>query len=313
MLGVMVAGTALVMLLGARHAPVAKKAAPPARIAEAEPWLSKEAAAQIVDENGQLGPLFAGAELGEPAPSIEVRERIERFARANHVEIELEILDARLASVRFAVSYAGCCGYEAADVLARRLGRPSTGNCCVCGTDTWINDWALINDHVYRRARVRVNRVEVRWARQLTLSELLARANELVGMDAAAVRDAAGERWQVFPVSSGLYDVPDVPQAFLAVPYAGYLYPDEYPIDLRRPDELGFSVNVVDGRISEVSVMVAGLNREGEERADALKTLRSTWGPPTIRRRNLWTWHVRDRRITAVVDSYQPQVTVRAI
>lgn len=314
MLGAMVAGTALVMLVGARHAPVAKMPSPPARVAEAEPWLTAEAAAQIVGEHGKLGPLFAGLELGGPAPSADVRERIEKFARANHVELELEIVDAQLTSVRFAVTYAGCCGYEPADVLALRLDRPSTGHCCVCGDDTWINDWALANEDLYMRASVRVNRVEVRWAPRLKLPELLARANALIGMDASSVRAAAGERWQVRYVSSGLYGVPDVAATFFAVPYASARYPLDYPIYLGYlgwPDEGWARVTIEDGRIAEVSLVVRDLGEEGESRADALKALRSTWGRPSVRRRNLWTWRANDRSVTAEIGTYEPHVTVR--
>lgn len=81
--------------------------------------------------------------------------------------------------------------------------RPSTGICCLCGNDTWIDDWAIVDEANYMRASVRVNRVEVRWAPRLTIAELLARANDLVGQPASSVREVARERWQVRNVSSG--------------------------------------------------------------------------------------------------------------
>lgn len=109
MLVAMVAGTALVMVLGRRsettHRPQAPKPPPPE-----QPWLSADATAQIVSADGLPGPLFV-------------------------VAIDLEIRDGGLTAIRFAVTYGGCCGYEAADKLGLRLGRTSTGVCCVCGPD----------------------------------------------------------------------------------------------------------------------------------------------------------------------------------
>ena len=63
------------------------------------------------------------------------------------------------------MTYSGGAGYEGADVLALRVGRPSTGGCCVCiGPDRWINDWVFATeDGEYVRARVNVNRLVVRW------------------------------------------------------------------------------------------------------------------------------------------------------
>lgn len=309
MLCAMVAGTALVMLVGARPAPVARPASPPPRVAEVEPWLTPEAAAQIVGKNGKLGPLFGDVELGGPAPSVEVRERIERFARTNHVEIDLEIVDARLASVRFAVSYAGCCGYEAADVLSLRLGRPGGGHCCACADTTWIDDWALAIDGVYMRASVRVNRVEVRWAPQITLAELLARANDLIGKDASSVRAAAAERWQKRRVR-----VDDVlPVSVLEMPYVPDRYPLEYPLFLGYIRALGLQVGIEDGRIAEVSVVLLDLENGPETRADALKTLRATWGRPRTRGQHEWKWRTADRSVAVQVDTYEPTITIRGV
>ena len=63
-----VATAALAVLLGARQSKPAQ--APPAAPAARErPWLTPEAAAQIIGPGGSLGPLFAGVELGGPAPS----------------------------------------------------------------------------------------------------------------------------------------------------------------------------------------------------------------------------------------------------
>lgn len=309
MLCAMVAGTALVMLVGARHDPSPKPAAP-ARLEE-EPWLSKEAAAQIIGADGKLGPLFAGVELGGPAPSIETRERIENFARANHVDIELEIAEATLVSVRFAVTYAGCCGYEGADVLALRLGRPSTGVCCVCGPDTWINDWAIASDDgTYMRAKVRVNRVEVRWEHALDVTGMLDRANRLLGQDAESVRAAAGERWASRSVPSPYYGEPAKPYAFLAMPHATYF---DLAIDLRSNDEFGAQLIVEDGRIAEVSFVMRELEEDSDTRSAATKALRATWGQPVSRKRGTWTWRTADRVVTAALDTWRPSVTIRKL
>jgi hypothetical protein len=314
MLCAMVAGTALVMLVGARREPSASKASAPRRV-EAQPWLSKEAAAQIVGADGRLGPLFAGVELGGPAPSIEVRERIEKFARSNHVDIQLEIVDAELASVRFAVSYAGCCGYEGADVLALRLRRPSTGGCCVCGPDTWINDWAFASDDgTYMRASVRVNRVEVRWERTLNLTGLLERANSLLGSDATRVRAVARERWETRHVPSRFYGEPDEAHAFVAMPYARRDYPADLPIDLRSNEDFGVQLGVQNGRIAEVSFAMRELGDQSDDAFKAAtKALRSTWGRPLARSHDKWTWRTADRTITAELAAWPARVTIRAL
>ena len=127
MLAAMVAGTVAVIAGVPRREPAPPGRAHPSVGARERPWLTREATAQIVTVDGSLGPLFAGVELGGPPPTPDVRARINAFARANQVEIELDVADDTLVAVRFAVSFGGCCGYEAADVLALRLGRPDTG------------------------------------------------------------------------------------------------------------------------------------------------------------------------------------------
>src|SRR5688572_21412806 len=105
------------------------------------PWLSKEAATHILDGEANLGPLFEDVMLGAPV-SPEARAKIAAFARENNVAIDLETIEGDLAAIRFAVTFGGCCGYEGADVLALRLGRPDTSNCCGC-QETWIDDWSI--------------------------------------------------------------------------------------------------------------------------------------------------------------------------
>lgn len=177
-LGVMVAGTTLVVLAGSR--PASEPRAPVTRRPSEAPWLSREAASQIIGSRGGLGPLFEGIELGGPAPSAGVRARIAQFARANNVKIELEIAEDEVAAVRFEVMFGGCCGYEGADVLALRLDRPTAQDCCGC-EKSWLDDWAITTDDgAVLRARVRVNRVSVRWERPLTVDDLVERRTRIV-------------------------------------------------------------------------------------------------------------------------------------
>ena len=90
MLVAMAAGTLLVMVVGARGSEPHTPPVAPARTPE-EPWLSREAAAQLITADGKLGPLFADVTLGGPAPSPAVRARIAKFARDNRIKIDLEV------------------------------------------------------------------------------------------------------------------------------------------------------------------------------------------------------------------------------
>lgn len=299
MLCAMVAGTALVIVGGARREPPATPAIAAPHVAE-RPWLGQEAAAQIIGAHGALGPLFDGLEVGGPAPAAEARARIAAFARAHDVELELEIVDATLASVRFAVTYGGCCGYEGADVLALRLDRPSNGGCT--HPQTWLDHWALVTeDGTYVRASVRVNRVDVRWERALTFAELLARADQLIGMDAASVRAAAAERWV-----AGLGDGDHL----LAVPYAPA---DQrpYPIDVRAPESPALRLTVEAGTIAEVSLVAGELGETSDARDAARGALRARWGRPAHRSGDGSTWRTAARTVTAELDGWLPRLTIR--
>lgn len=305
MLGTMVAGTAIVLLLAARRSPETTPVAVPApspRPRE-DPWLSKEASAQIVNDGGRLGPLFDGVVLGGPAPSKEIRDRVEKFARANDVEIDLEIVDERLDAVRFSVTYGGCCGYEGADVLAMRLDRPSVGGGCFGGAPMWINDWAITSENgTYLRASVRTNRVDVRWERTLTTAALLERANGLLDQDAVKLKAAEGKRW----VEVGNRNT-------LAVPYHFQAYGYEYAVDMRYAEH-GLELVVAHGRISEVSFLLPELSSdEGERRRNAEKALLASWGRPTKKSDELWTWRTADRYVTAEHGSWRPRISIRAL
>jgi hypothetical protein len=196
MLVAMAIGTVAMVWVVSRHA--APEHAPRSRPHRIEsPWLTHEAAAELIGPDGTLGPLFAEVTLGGLAPEPEVRAQIDEFARANGVQVRFEIVDDELVAIRLDVSFGGCCGYEGADVLALRLQRPSTGRCFPIyfgQHDTWINDWSRSEDGINMHASVRVNRVAVRWERDDTLPELLERADRLVGVTTAAVRGPARAR-----------------------------------------------------------------------------------------------------------------------
>ena len=298
--GVLVAVLAaeVVFLVFGPHRPHAAPPAARARPPEA-PWLSHDAAAQIVGEGGTLGPLFAGVTLGGPAPSPEVAAQIADFARANHVSIDLDVRDGDLVAVRFAVTYAGCCGYEGADVLALRLQRPSTGNCCVCGgPDTWIDDWTIATDDgVIARARVRVNRVEVRWQPMMTLPDLLERADGLVGRDAHAVGKAARADWT--EVDHGREYVLQLPYPFRSAP----------PSVRDARDDLGVHVMVDAGTIVEVSFVLD--LADDDAATDATALLRTRFGRPRTNQ-DTWTWTTSDRIVVAELDAGPARITIRS-
>lgn len=289
MLCVMAAGTALVVLVGARRAqPIRAKPAPPGP--PEAPWLTTAAEAQIVGPGGTLGPLFAGVELGGPAPPPEVRARIAGFARANHVDIDLEIVDEELAAVRFEATFGGCCGYEGADVLALRLGRPHIGGPCTGEPATWLDDWSFATeDGAYLRARIRVNRIALRWEPSATLPELVEHADRLLG---TTVRKS--DRWRELEPGRYLLEV--------AYPFDQLGNHVVSRLDL---DDLGIDVRTERGAIVQVSLALARLDDDG------LAALSARWGPPRTQGETTWTWRTPDRTITAELADSRPRITIR--
>jgi hypothetical protein len=276
MIGAMIAGTAIVVVV-ARRPEHDRQPAPHERPVEA-PWLTPEAAAQVIGADGGLGALFDGVELGGLPPTASTRARIAEFARANHVAIDLEVVDSKLAAIRFDVSFGGCCGYEGADVLALRLQRPSTGHCCVCGGDKWIDDWATATDGgVHVRARVRVNHVSVRWERTATVSEVIERADALMG--------AAIDREKWIEVESGRH------------------YRVELPFPSRRSD-LSMNVLAERGHVTEVSFAF-------EDHGESAEAMRARWGRPRIHG-DTWTWQLRDRTISVESPDDEPRIIIRS-
>jgi hypothetical protein len=299
MLGVMVAGTALVLFLGARRD--APSPPPPPPVKDEVPWLTKEAAAQIVNVGGSLGPLFEGLHFGLPVPA-DAAARIEAFAKANHVELALEIVEGDLAAIRFSVSYGGCCGYEGADLLADRMGRPETGDCCVCGPNAYIDDWTTVSDDgIHMRGRARINRVLVRWEKAATLAEIVARAESLLGADRDAVARAAGDHW---------YEIEPNRRFMLEVPFPVASSRDYgSPPRLEDRGDIGVFLTARAGVITEVLFTVREPNRSDESPSEIPKVLEAQWGR-TKRGEYNWTWRKPDRVVEASVDSASARIQI---
>lgn len=296
-LGLMLAGTALVIFLGARRDEPQPVPPPPVR-AEV-PWLSKEAAAQIVHPDGGLGPLFDDVHFGLPV-TPEARARISEFAKTNNVEIALEIVEGALAAIRFSVTYGGCCGYEGADVFADRIGRPDTGTCCVCGPQTYINDWTTATEAgVHMRGRIRINRVALRWEKTATLADLVERADRLLGAERDAVARSAGDHW---------YEIESNRRYLLEVPFP-VPSTNDYAFAPRfedRPD-VGMFLTAHAGVITEVAFSLNEPYRGGE--SEVPKLLKARWGRPKVNDYE-WTWRTADRAVTAWIDSSSAKITI---
>jgi hypothetical protein len=270
---------------------------PTAQTAPEQPWLSREATEQIVGKDGVLGPLFAGVRPGGPAPSDETRTRSTSFARANHATIDIASADGAVTTIRFSVTYGGCCGYEGADKLAAWLGRPVASQCANgeqypdCDTKRAAVDWATPHDGVIMRAAVRVNRVDVRWDKELTASELFERAERLVGAEVEPLRAAEPDRWDA--LEGGKHYRVELPYTFTR----GDM-PSVFPsIGLR--DDLGLMAAVEHGRISHVSFTLRTIDEDKRKEYGEMLTAR--WGPPKIdpKEPGTWTWTSGDVEIIA--------------
>jgi len=254
-----------------------------------KPWLTQEVAEQIVNSDSLMGTAFAGVTLGGPAPPDDVRARIAELARTNDIKLDLEIVDNKVAAVRFDVSYSGCCGYEPADRLARRLGRPFMQP-QLDGPKEWSNDWAHVFDNVHLRVRVRVNRVAVRWEPVIpTYAAFVDRADKLIGTEITAMRDALGDR--VIEMDAGK-------KYFVELPYqvSGYLS-DLMKLEERK--DLGFVVVAASGRIHEV---VIPLDTSDEPNRNFMLALTKRWGTPKEKETDSshsWTWQSKTRSIVA--------------
>jgi hypothetical protein len=273
--------------------PVAKKVE--------RPWLSPVAEAQIFGPGGLPGPLFDNVDVGGPPPSPEVRRRIADFARANDVDIRLEVAEGELAAVRVAVTFAGCCGYVGADALADRLRhQPGTADCSTCGP-AWVDTWGYpLDPRVHVRGHVHVNRVELQWERTESFVELLDRAEALFGKAPAALREAARDRLTEFEPGRYLLQVPFVfdPGFVLQSAWGGVWTRDDLEVELAAEHD----------RIAAVAMTIRG--NEYEKGAEA--ALRARWGRPEIAGgpSETWTWHRDDRTITVEL-GYPTTIAIR--
>ncbi|MEO6772461.1 MAG: hypothetical protein ABI467_05490 [Kofleriaceae bacterium] len=285
----MIVGSVAMMFVAARER---DKPAPRVHVRAPErPWLSREAADQIVGAGGTIGPLFAGIELGGSAPTPADRARIAAFARAHDVEIRFEIEHHELTAIRFAVTFGGCCGYEGADGLAARLGRTQLRCECMCGdrvSGMWFNNWALVTeDGTYMRGRVEVNRVELRWEAAATLDDLLERAVAMVGAERGHARSLAGDRWSSTETSWWTPSDARVEVPFVGAPRDG------------RP--VGFDLTFDRGHVAGVGLELEALDSDARTPFEA--ALRKRWGKPRIDDAGEhWTRFEHGRPIVATLD-----------
>jgi hypothetical protein len=256
------------------------------------PWLSHEAAAQLIGPDGAPGPLFEGLDLGGPPPSPVERRRIAAFARANGIAIDLDIADDELAAIRLDVTFGGCCGYEGADVLALRLHRPTRGaNDCMV-PEWWPNDWVFSSGDAYARVALRFGRVTVRWEAPWSFAEMLARADSLLGTQVADVSAASHGHWITAAPGRYLLEVPYV--------FDGYAFADPLPVAER--DDLGLMITAEHGQIVEVAFRV---------NIDWHSELDERWGSAhEVDDDDGWTWRVPGRVVHQPYD-WTERTTIR--
>jgi hypothetical protein len=294
---VLLAGSIVVMVVAnAMHTNPAVKR-PAAKKVSERPRLSPEAEDQMFGPGGRPGPLFDDVDLGGAPPSAEVRTRIAEFARANDVDIRFDIAEGELAAVHVVVTFAGCCGYEGADSLARRLRQPGTADCSSCGP-AWVDTWGFALDrNVHVRGHVHVNRVELEWERTETLVELLDRAEALVGK---GLHETARDRLTELAPGRYLLEVPFVfdPGIMFLSGAGGMWTRDDLEVELAADHD----------RIAEVAMTIHSV--EYDKRAEA--ALRARWGRPAIANgeHETWTWNRDDRTITVEL-GYPTKIAIR--
>lgn len=289
LVGMIVVGlVALAFVLWGRRPAAEPAAAAEPALAE-RPWLSREVADQIIGPGGTLGPVFVGITLGGPAPSREARARIVAFARRNDVSIQFEVADEELVAIRFDVTFGGCCGYEGVDALAARIGRPK--HLGGCGEPTYFYDnWATAHeDGTHVRGTVQVNRLSLRWERRISLEDVVARAETMLGTDRGTISANARERW--LELDAGKRYLLELP----------YTFADTWEHIRTRPAERGIQL-LTDRRI------VTELTLTTDEDRTRLK---ARWGKPRISGGgDYWTWHKSDRTIVASFEDRKTTITL---
>ncbi|HSN30829.1 MAG TPA: hypothetical protein VLT45_31290, partial [Kofleriaceae bacterium] len=261
-----------------------------------------------------LGPLFAGVTLGGPPPSAEQRAAIAQFANRNGIEIRLEVRDDTLVAIRATITFGGCCGYEAVDVLGRRLSRPRVYTCMDCSDYIPQDDWAYEPEPgVHVRFHTRVNTLAVRWEPALTTDELLDEVEAMIGTPVDKLKRRAGDRIREW-----------LPHQYML----------ELPYDAARPPAEGrympgMHVATHAGAVEEVELDVlgdepagtepagdepGGTEPAGDESPPIEKLLRARWGRPHVdAETGTWSWQRAGRVITAQIDSGNAHVTVLAV
>lgn len=271
-LWLLVAGSVGVMVYAVNRSRVEPVEEPlPVVHAHERPWITDAAIDEVLGEGGGPGALFSDVAFGS-TPTAMTRARIEQFAKTNDVEIRLETKADQVTAIRFAVTYGGCCGYEGADRLGRRLGRPWTEDGCPAPKE-WVNTWTFQgSDTTLTRVHVAVNRVEIRWEPLLSVPQLLERMEKLVGQPAASVADEFGDHWRELEVDHRyLLEVP-----FL-FGFKNYIFSE--PPKLAQRDDLGIMVTIERGVITGVKITIQDMSdfdplREGLEKR---------WGHPRMR------------------------------
>ncbi len=287
LLAAMLLGAPAVMVLGARDdAPAPAPQMTPTYTEK--PWLSREATAQLIAPGGMLGPLFAGVIVGGAEPPAPIRERIAAFATEHDIDIDLNVDDGMVSAVTIGVTYDGGYGYQGADVLALRMQRPNSGVCCVCGPDTWYNDWGIgLADGTYLHARVIVNRVEARWVAGISTTDVLALAESLVGLRMSDLRTRLGDR-----MFDRHKDYPEI-----EIPYANTS--SREPLAIAYGDYAMKIMSTADGHVGDVSVRLRGWDDAGDEANKRI--VLAQYGRPRRERNEptLWSWRRNGYTISA--------------
>ena len=260
------------------------------------PWLTREAQDQLIGEDGVPGPLFAQLTLGGPAPSPEQRASIAAFEHVNGIVIHLDVKDDTLVAIRASITFGGCCGYEAVDVLGRRLSRPRIYDCGDCSEYTPQDDWAYQPEPgVHVRFHTHVNTLVVRWEPALTTDEVLDAVEAMIGEPIDKLKRASGDRIREIEPHEYMLELP---------------YDADRPPFEGKPS-IGAHVSIHAGVVREVALELYGDPPADVEYAPLEKVLRARYGRPHIDdKTGEYTWHRHGNAITTTLSAYEAHATV---
>ena len=143
-----------------------------------------------------------------------------------------------------------------------------------------------------------VNRIEARWERALTATDVLARADAALDSQTAKVRKADPDRFVEIEQDHYLLDLP----------YA--FGPSDRSITLQERELSGLVLNAVRGRIAEVTFSLRRVDDDAVQQFRA--SLRARWGQPRVKG-DTWAWTKPDRMIEAEsVDGEWLRITIRS-